>query len=138
MRIASIAAVATLVMGCVTQPVPSSEAKPVPEDRIHAPDFLQAGPGRAYLVVTRDKGLKASLCGMGVYIDGTLVATLRPSEQVRLFVNEGKHLVGVDSQTTACFTDPHQMTVHVTQAEPLLLRISAGGKDGTVIEQSAF
>lgn len=138
MRYAGIAALATLAMGCATQPVPSSEAKPVPKDRVHAPDFLQAGPGRAFLVVTRDKGLKASLCGMGVYIDGTLVATLRPSEQIRLFVNEGEHLVGVDSKTTACFTGPHQLTVNVTQTQPLLLRISAGGKDGTVIEQSAF
>ena len=138
MRYAGIAALATLAMGCATQPVPSSEAKPVPKDRVHAPDFLQAGPGRAFLVVTRDKGLKASLCGMGVYIDGTLVATLRPSEQIRLFVNEGEHLVGVDSKTTACFTGPHQLTVNVTQTQPLLLRISAGGKDGTVIQQSAF
>ena len=138
MRYAGIAALATLAMGCTTQLVPSSEAKPVPKDRVHAPDFLQAGPGRAFLVVTRDKGLKAGLCGMGVYIDGTLVATLRPSEQVRLFVNEGEHLVGVDSKTTACFTGPHQLTVNVTQTQPLLLRISAGGKDGTVIQQSAF
>ena len=138
MRIAWIAAVATLTAACATSPVPSSEAKPVPEERIHAPDFLKSGAGSAFLVVTRDKGLKASVCTMGLFLDGTLVASLRPSEQVRLFVDEGQHVVGVESTTKGCFTDPHQLTVDVTRDKPLLLRISAGGGNDTVIQPSAF
>ncbi len=138
MRLAWIAAVATLALGCATKPVPSSDAEPVPAERIRAPDFLRPQVGRALLVVTRDKGLRASVCTVGVYVDGTLVVDLRPSEQARLFVEEGEHLVGASSRTSTCVAEAAQVTVNVTRAKPVLLRISAGGGKGIEIEPSAF
>lgn len=138
MRFACIAAAATLTAACATTPVPSSDAKPVPAERIHAPDYLKAEPGRAFLVVTRDKGFRAGACTVGLYVDGTLVADLRPSEQIRLFVEEGEHVVGADSRTPLCFTQADQIAVTVTRAKPALLRVSAGGGWGLVIEPSAF
>jgi len=137
-RIACIAAAATLAAACATQPVPSSKATPVPASRVLAPDFLQPHDGRALLVVTRDKGLRASVCTVGIHVDGTLVADLRPSEQVRLFVDEGEHLVGASSRTNTCFAGADQEAVSVTRAKPVLLRVSAGGGQGLIIEPSAF
>jgi hypothetical protein len=75
---------------------------------------------------------------MGVFVDGTLVVELRPSEQARLYVDEGAHLVGAKSQTSACMTEADRIQVDVTRAKPVLLRISAGGEQGLVIEPSAF
>ena len=138
MRFAWIVAVATLAAACATKPVPSSNAKPVPAERVLAPDFLRPQAGRALLVVTRDKGLKAGVCTVGLFVDGTLVADLRTSEQVRLFVDEGEHLVGVNSRTGACFVGAAQVAITVTRAKPVLLRIGAGGGEGIVIEPSAF
>jgi hypothetical protein len=137
-RIACIAAAATLAAACATQPVPSSKATPVPDSRVFARDFVQPHDGRALLVVTRDKGLRASVCTVGIHVDGTLVADLRPSEQVRLFVEEGEHLVGASSRANTCFAGADQETVTVTRAKPVLLRVSAGGGMGLVIEPSAF
>lgn len=88
--------------------------------------------------MTRDKGIPAFACTMGVYIDGTLVVELRPSEQARLYVVEGPHLVGAKSQTSVCISAADQIQVDVTRAQPVLLRISAGGERGLVIEPSAF
>jgi hypothetical protein len=133
-----VAIVAASSVACATAPVPSSEAKPVPEERVRVPDFLNPEPGRALLVVTRDKGLRASACTMGVHVDGTLVVDLRPGEQARLYVDEGDHLIGASSSTSVCITEPDQVTVNVTRAKPTLLRISAGGGEGIVIEPSAF
>ena len=127
-----------LAIGCATAPVPSSEAEPVPAERIHAPDFLRPEDGRALLVVTRDKGLRASACTVGLHVDGTLVVDLRTGEQARLFVEEGEHLVGASSRTSTCFVEADQVTINVTRAKPVLLRISAGGGQGIEIEPSAF
>lgn len=129
---------AMLAVGCATAPVPSSDAEPVPKERIRAPDFLNPAEGRALLVVTRDTGLRASACTVGLYVDGTLVAELRKSEQARLFVEEGEHLIGASSRTMTCFAKADQVTINVTRAKPVLLRISAGGGAGLVIEPSAF
>jgi hypothetical protein len=137
-RILWAAASATLAVACGTTPVPSSSATPIPADRIHAPDFTQARPGLALLVVTRDKGLRARACSARLYVDGTLVADLRPSEQIRLFVEEGSHVVGVDAAGSACLGGADQTSVSVTRARPLLLRISAGHGEGMTIEPSAF
>jgi hypothetical protein len=138
MRSILVAAAAVLALGCATAPVPSSDATPVPAERIRAPDFLRSEAGRALLVVTRDKGLRASACTIGVHIDGTLVVDLRPGEQARLFVDEGAHLVGAKSTTSVCITEADQIQVDVTRAKPVLLRISAGSGEGLVIEPSAF
>ena len=78
------------------------------------------------------------MCAVGIHIDGTLVAELRPSEQVRLFVDEGEHLVGASSRTKTCFAMADQEAVTVTRAKPVLLRVSAGGGMGLVIAPSAF
>lgn len=87
-------------------------------------------------MVTRDKGLKAKACTAQLHLDGTHVADLRTSEQVRLFVEEGKHVVGVS--TAGCFGGTNQASIDATRAKPVLLRIAAGHGKGITIEPSAF
>jgi hypothetical protein len=88
------------------------------------------------MVVTRDSGLKGKACTVRFYVDGTHVADLRTSEQVRLFVEEGEHLVGVSAQ--GCLGGSDQMSIVATLAKPTLLHIQAGHGEGLKIKPSAF
>ena len=131
-----LAGVAFLVVACISSPVPSSSAKPIPADRIRAPEFTHAQEGTALVVVTRDKGFTALACTAHLHIDGTLVADLRPSEQIRLFLEEGQHLVGVSA--SGCIGGSDQISVDVSRAKPVLLRIAAVNGYDLTIELSAF
>ena len=93
--------------------------------------------GDAFLVVTRDEGLIAGECAASLYVDGTHVADLRNSEQVRVFVKVGKHLVGVRANK-GCFGGSDQVDVEVAQDQPTLLRIEVALPDGWKIRPSAF
>ena len=136
MRLVWPVGVAILLVACSTTPVPSSSAKPIPSDRIHAPEFTHAAEGHALVVVTRDKSLTVLACTAHLHVDGTLVADLRPSEQVRLFLEEGQHLVGVS--TAGCVGGADQTSINASRARPVLLRIAAGPARGLTIELSAF
>ena len=127
---------AMLVAGCTTTPVPSSSATPIPVERIYAVDATKPQEGHALLVVTRDKGWKAMACVARLYVDGDLIADLRASEQIRLYVEEGAHLVGVSGER--CLGGADQASVEVTRAKPVLLRVSMGSGVGMKIAPSAF
>ena len=112
--------------------------KPVPTDRIYATEFATPQPGSAFLVVTRDKGMRAKACTARIYIDGTSVADLRPGEQVRLFVEQGEHVVGASSEGSVFLGGSDQISIIATPAKPILLHIEAGHGEGLKIELSAF
>ena len=138
MRVFLSAATALLLAACATTPVPSSSAKPVPPERILAPDFTRPHEGLALLVVTRDTGIKLKVCVAALFVDGVQVAKLMPKEQVRMFVEEGDHLVGVKVGGDFCFGGSDQQSFKVTRAKPVLLRIAAGSGLGIKIQPSAF
>ena len=117
--------------------MPSSSAKPIPADRIHAPEFTHAQEGFAYVVVTRDKSsLPVLACTAHLHVDGTLVADLRPSEQIRLFLEEGQHLFGVSA--AGCIGGADQVSINVSRARPVILRIAVVHGHDLTIEPSAF
>jgi hypothetical protein len=136
MRAAWIIVATALAAGCGTTPVPSSSAKPIPAGRVYTTQLTQPEEGHAMLVVTRDKGWKSKACVARLYVDGLLVADLRASEQIRLYLEEGPHLVGVSGER--CLGGASQVSVDVSRAKPLLLRVSAGSGAGMRIEPSAF
>src|SRR5262245_34959561 len=138
MRLVGLIAAAILLAACATTPVPSSSATPVPPERILAPEFTKAHEGLAMLVVTRDKGFFIASCEATVFIDGIKVAKLLQREQLRMFVEEGEHLVGVAADQGVCLGGSDQAPIKVTRAKPVLLRIAAGNGFGVKIEPSAF
>ena len=136
MRVGWLVGVSIVVASCISSPVPSSYAKPIPAHRIRAPEFTQPQAGFALVVVTRDKSLTALACTAHLHIDGTLVADLRPSEQIRLFLDEGQHLVGVSA--SGCLGGADQISIDVSRAKPVLLRIAAEYGYDLTIDLSAF
>jgi hypothetical protein len=136
MRLGWLAGVAILVIACTSTPVPSSSAKPIPAGRIRAPEYTKPQEGSALVVVTRDTSLTVLSCTAHLHVDGTLVADLRPGEQIRLFLEEGKHLVGVSA--AGCIGGADQASVDVSRAKPVLLRIAAVHGYDLTIELSAF
>jgi|SRR5688572_26859556 len=128
--------VAILVAACTSSPVPSSSAKPIPASRIRAPEFTRPQAGFALVVVTRDRSLAVLACTAHLHVDGTLVADLRPREQIRLFLEEGQHLIGVSAAN--CIGGADQISIDVSRAKPVLLRIAAVNGYDLTIELSAF
>jgi hypothetical protein len=138
MRFVWLPLVSVALVGCATTTIPSSSATPVPERRIFAPDFTKPGEGLALLVVTRDTGAWSKTCSTDLYVDGVKVADIYPTEQVRLFVEEARHLVGVVASGTVCLAKSSQASVAVTRAKPSLLRIRSSNGLNISIEESAF
>ncbi|WP_256594814.1 hypothetical protein [Pseudomonas sp. OV226] len=97
MRIACIALLgSTLLSGCATSPTPSSQAKPVPPERLFAFQ-AQAEAAHGTLVVTRDTGLTGSACNTILYIDGSKSAEIAPGETARFYLEPGERIIGVNS-----------------------------------------
>jgi hypothetical protein len=136
MRVGWLVGVAILSASCISSPVPSSYAKPIPAERIRAPEFTRPQANYALVVVTRDKSLAVLACTAHLHVDGTLVADLRPSEQIRLFLEQGQHLIGVSA--SGCIGGSDQILVDVSRAKPVLLRVAALYGYDLTIDLSAF
>jgi hypothetical protein len=53
---AAISAATLCLVGCATTPVMTTEAKPVPRERVVAPDYLVPRAGSCLVIVKRDAG----------------------------------------------------------------------------------
>lgn len=82
------------LLGCASSPVSDSEALAVPAERIEAFKTPREG-ATSTIIVTRDGGLQARGCNIGVKIDGIMAAGIGAAEQVRLFVEPGTHVLSI-------------------------------------------
>ena len=83
---------------CSTSPVPLSEAKPLPLDRLLG--FQQPVDPGAVLVVTRDSGYQGGGCYAAFFIDGVLAGRFASSESAQFLIAPGEHVLrgSVDPQ----------------------------------------
>ncbi len=90
---------AFIFAGCATTPLESSQAKPVPKERIHS-NQVNSELLNATLVLTRDVGFLGSGCFNAFWINGTLAARFDAGETATFFVEPGEHVlrVGRDPQ----------------------------------------
>ncbi len=83
-----------LLIGCTTSPVSSDKAKSVSADRILG--FNTYYPSAAKLIITRDSGfLAGGGCYMAILIDSKTAARIDTSEIVTLYVDPGRHIIGI-------------------------------------------
>jgi hypothetical protein len=76
--------------GCATRPVSDRDA-----EHVMAPAFAQTDEANTVIVVTRDSGLANGGATARIFIDGREAASLRPSQQARIYLAAGEHIVGV-------------------------------------------
>jgi hypothetical protein len=91
-----LVAIAIVVSGCATTPTPTSSARPVPSDRLLAPQYFHRhDAGDIEVIVKRDQGLSGTGTGIVLHLDGKPVAKLASGEIVRLYLPPGRYLLGV-------------------------------------------
>jgi hypothetical protein len=79
--------------GCATSPLPVSEARPVPADKMYA--FKSQGtkaPGR--LTIVRDDGFVGAGCDAMFYIDGQRAAKIGPGQKASFVLPAGEVNLG--------------------------------------------
>lgn len=87
------AALALLVAGCATQPIPTSQAIPVSASKVHDTTYTKPVPGYGVVIVKRDSGFGGSACSTKLFANGKLTAELSTSEKINLYFPEGMHVI---------------------------------------------
>lgn len=133
-RIYLLAAVFAVLGGCVsTSPVANSATTPVPQERRFSNDYSAAEPGGAHVIVKRDAGFVGSGCDFVVKVQGTPLASLRPSERIDLYLKPGHYILGA---TEGC---GHTAVIEVeTQVAAGDLRTYRLELDGELDESMTF
>jgi hypothetical protein len=104
MKILLLAALTLALAGCVEVPVTDATAEVVQAD--------VATSGDAVIVITRGTiGFIGSVHNARVYIDDQPVASLRPSQQIRVPVSAGEHVVGVTTWPSSSPTSALATTI---------------------------
>lgn len=116
-------AVALLVAGCATEPVPTAAATPVPSSRVHSTAYAIKAPNTGTVVVKRDSGLAASACAVGLWVNGSLIAELRTAEMIVLHMPAGDHIAGTRS-SGICFSGNSETPLTVKAGDVRTYRIS--------------
>jgi len=96
-RTLALACLAVLA-GCATTAIDTSEAPSAPPDRIFGGEALTGRPGKATVIVTRDKGFQGFACFLRILVDASPVADLDRGEKVVLHLSPGGHVLSVSTK----------------------------------------
>lgn len=133
----TVTAVLAALTGCATQPIPTSQAKYVPDERIHDRTYLQPVAGSGLVTIKRDAGFGGSACNTSVYANGTLTAQLAPSEKIALHLPEGSHLISA-WPNNPCGGGMVEAEARVMMNKPLTFRIGYGSNGDFGLYPTAF
>jgi hypothetical protein len=133
----AVSAVLTSLAGCATQPIPTSQAKYVPDERIHDRTYLQAAAGSGLVTIKRDAGLGGSACNTSVFANGTLTAQLASSEKIALHLPEGAHIISA-WPNNPCGGGMVETEAQVRMGKPLTFRIGYGSNGDFGLYPTAF
>lgn len=125
------------LIGCATQPVSTTQAVPVPPDRILTPELLQQSEGRGAVIVKRDSGLGGSGCSARLFVNAKPTADLRPSERVVLYLIPGDYILSAQPNGL-CGGGLVETRVRVTPQETATLRMGYGSAGDFTFTPTAF
>lgn len=116
-----------LLLGCSTEPVPTSEATPT--QSIHNSAYATLRPGTGQVIVKRDRGFVGAACTVQLSVDGSRIADLDGGEMVVMYLAEGDHIVGAISDNFFCFeaTAETSLTAKVGVTEYVRVGYTLGG-----------
>ena len=136
-KLAIVSTVLLALSGCATSPVPDSETKPVPSDRIIAPKYLEAAPDTGIVTVKRDRGVGGSACSIRFFVDAQPVADLRTSERVVLHLPVGEHVLSAHPNGM-CGGGLREVRATVASSAALSFRNGYGGSGDLSINPTMF
>lgn len=131
-----ITAAAFGVSGCATQPVATTDAAPVPPERILASEFLKPGGEAGIVTVKRDSGLFGSGCSARLFVNAKPTAELRPSERITLYLPLGEHILSAQP-TGMCGGGLVEVKANVGR-QPTTFRMGAGTNGDFILVPTAF
>jgi len=123
--------------GCATTPTPTSEAKPVPIDRILNGALARPSTGAVPVTIKRDTGFMGSACAARVFVNGAAVAELHTGELVTVYLQPGDYGFGVVA-TGICGGGTAEMRTTIKSGAPLNVRVGSGQSGDLVITPTSF
>jgi hypothetical protein len=135
-----LATAMVFLAGCATSPVKISAALPVPSGRL-LPAYTDLASGstesKAPIIVIRDSGFAGSAATVRLYVDGSEIAELLPSEKVEFFLPVGEHIIGTLPKP-ALGMSMREEPLFVREVKPYHLRVSVVGGDGFAVRPSTL
>jgi hypothetical protein len=125
------------IVGCATEPMATSEAKPVPQDRILAAQLINPTSGSASLIFKRDTGLNNAACNFRLFIDGQPFADIDTGEKVQIHPAPGEHILGARSNGI-CFAGNAEAITTLAAGQTRTYRVSVGSGGELKIQPTAF
>lgn len=135
--IATLLLSSALLAGCSTSSVPVTKAKMVPPSRLMVYQNTPSVP-YATLTVVRDSGLLASVCRIGLYIDGEFAASLESSEKAEFRLPAGSRTLSlgqdmIENGRCAWRQEQSQQPMQLRAGETRAFRISGDPGQGFVL-----
>jgi hypothetical protein len=130
-------ALLAVLAGCATEPMATSEARPVPQDRILAAKLINPTPGSASLILKRDTGLNNAACNFRLFIDGQAFADIDTGEKIQIHPQPGEHILGARSNGI-CFAGNAESVTTLVAGQTRTYRVSVGSGGELKIQPTAF
>lgn len=127
------------LIGCAALPVPyGSEVKPA--SNVVNEEAVKPRDGAGAVVVTRDWQFRDMGCIYDVVIDDSRVAELRPGEQVTVYPDPGKRMLGISVRPKEKGCEPAlaQVPLNVVASATTKIRVRADGYYQLRVEATTF
>ena len=110
---------------CATQPVPTSQARAVPDERIHDKSITTPKEGMGRVIIKRDTGFGGSACNTRIFADGKLSSEIAPGEKVVFYMSAGRHIISAQPKNP-CGGGMAEAEANVSIDNPLVFRVGYG------------
>jgi hypothetical protein len=130
--------ISMFMLGCVPIPVSPLSAPEVPDRRNFKSELMIYGPGKATVIVTRDKRSFATACSLGIWVDAIDVANIKDGERIEMYLTPGPHIIRVGIPSGRFIMCTKAISDKASRFEAVLdsivvLRISEFGETGKFI-----
>lgn len=126
-----------VLTGCATQPIPTSQALVVPQERLLDSRYSQPGEGKGAVVVKRDSGFMGSACFARIFIDAMPMADLDKAEKVIFYLAQGDFVVSSQPKGV-CGGGMSEVRASVKPGAELTFRVGYGTNCDFSINPTAF
>ena len=130
-RLALMLGCVALLAGCATTAIDTSAASAVPPGRLFGGEALTGRPGKATVIVKRDRGFQGAACFLRILVDTSPVADLDRGERVLLHLAPGGHVLSV-STTGVCGSQVAEAKAELAAGQTATYRVGFGFGFGRV------